>query len=103
MNVGSETLKLVIDFSNQEFSADSFNCLIKDLMAVNGSEAEAPQISSSEFRQLEYCFNKYGAERMSGYCELYALEVVNGTYPFFNFSELINLCKEFEEGAGSHR
>ena len=65
MNVGSETLKLVIDFSNQEFSADSFNCLIKDLMAVNGSEAEAPQISSSEFRQLEYCFNKYGAVGVS--------------------------------------
>ena len=103
MNVGSETLKLVIDFSNQEFTAASFNDLIKDLMTVNGSTAKAPQISASEFRQLEYCFNKYGAERISGYCELYALEVMNGTYPFFNFSELINLCKEFEEGVHSHR
>ncbi len=94
MSISSETLEVVINFSDKKPTAETFNNLLGDLAKINN--VQAAQISEEEFADLEFCFQKYGSERMANYCELYSLEVINGNYSGFNFSELLRFCRDFD-------
>ncbi|MBU6197527.1 MAG: hypothetical protein KGO93_08205 [Cyanobacteria bacterium REEB446] len=95
MSVSSETLEVVINFSDKEPTHETFNKLLTDLAAINGG-LQAARISEEEFKDLEFYFQKYGSEKMANYCELYSLEVLSGNYASFSFSELLRFCKEFD-------
>lgn len=94
MNVSSETLEVVINFSDKKPTVEAFNKLLGDLAKINN--VQAVQISGEEFADLEFCFREYGSERMANYCELYSLEVLSGNYASFNFSELLRFCRDFD-------
>jgi hypothetical protein len=95
MSISSETLVVVINFSDKKPNPETFNKLLSDLAAINKG-GQAAQISEEEFEDLEFCFQKYGSERMANYFELYSLEVINGNYPCFSFSELLRFCRDFD-------
>jgi hypothetical protein len=95
MSISSETLEVVINFSDKKSTPETFNKLLGDLAEINNG-VQAAQISEEEFADLEFCFQKYGSERMANYCELYSLEVINGTYSGFSFSELLRFCRDFD-------
>ena len=95
MSVSSETLEVVINFSDKKPTPETFNKLLNDLAAINNA-GQAAEISKEEFEDLELCFQRYGSERMANYCELYSLEVLNGSYPCFSFSELLRFCRNFD-------
>jgi hypothetical protein len=94
MTVSSKTLEVVINFSDKEPTHETFNKLLIDLAAINNA-GQAAQISKEEFEDLGFCFQTYGSERMASYFELYSLEVINGNYPCFSFSELLKFCRDF--------
>jgi hypothetical protein len=94
MSISSETLVVVINFSDKKPTPETFNKLLGDLAEINNG-GQAAEISKEEFEDLELCFQRYGSERMANYCELYSLEVINGNYPNFNFSELLRFCRDF--------
>jgi hypothetical protein len=95
MSISSETLVVVINFSDKKPTPETFNKLLFDLAAINNA-GQAAEISKEEFEDLELCFQRYGSERMASYCELYSLEVINGTYSGFSFSELLRFCRDFD-------
>jgi hypothetical protein len=95
MSVSSETLEVVINFSDKKPTPETFNKLLSDLAAINNG-GQAAEISKEEFEDLELCFQRYGSERMASYCELYSLEVLNGSYPSFSFSELLRFCRDLD-------